>query len=66
REKIGAKWKEKGRKGKFTVTVYAAKPDKQGNRDFLNAGADRIMHTAPSEDEAKTRDLLQKWKAELL
>ena len=66
REKLGALWRQKGRKGKFTVTVYAAKPDKQGNQDFFNAGADRVMHTAPSENEAKTRELLQKWKAELM
>jgi probable F420-dependent oxidoreductase len=66
REKIGVKWREQGRKGKFTVTAYAVPPTKQATRDYFNAGADRVMFTAPSEDEAKTRDLLQKWAAELM
>jgi probable F420-dependent oxidoreductase len=66
RKKIEAGWKAKGRKGKFTVTVFAAPPDKQANRNLFNAGADRILHMAPSEDEAKTKTLLEKWKAEVM
>jgi probable F420-dependent oxidoreductase len=66
RKKIEALWKSAGRKGKPTVSLFAGKPDKQSNRDFFNAGCDRILHMAPSEDEGKTTALLQKWKAELM
>ena len=66
RKKIEGLWKAKGRKGKFTISLFAAKPDKQSNRDFTNAGCDRILHMAPSEDEGKTQALLQKWAAEVM
>jgi hypothetical protein len=65
REKIGAQWRAKHRQGKFTITVYSAKPDWQSNRDFFNAGADRIMHTVPSEEPEKTRELLERWAGEV-
>ena len=29
---------------KFTVTVYSSKPDRERNRDYADAGADRIVH----------------------
>jgi len=66
RKKIEAQWKANGRKGKFTVSVFAAPPDRKSNQDLFNAGADRVLHMAPSEDEAKTTALLEKWKAEVL
>jgi probable F420-dependent oxidoreductase len=66
RKKIEAGRKKVGRSGKFAVTVFAGKPDKQSNQDFFNAGADRVLHMLPSEDEAKTKAQLQKWQAEVL
>ncbi|MFI5399737.1 MAG: LLM class F420-dependent oxidoreductase [SAR324 cluster bacterium] len=66
RKKIEAQWKANGRKGRFTVTIFAAPPNRQSNRDLFNAGADRILHMAPSEDEAKTKSLVEKWKGEVM
>jgi probable F420-dependent oxidoreductase len=66
REKIGAAWKAKGRKGKFSVTVFAAPPTRQANRDLFNAGADRVLHMLPSEDEAKTTVQMEQWAAEVM
>ena len=67
RKKIEKLFRERGRDPKtLTVSAFAAPPDKTNNRQFFDAGADRVIHLLPSEPEAKVLPLMEKWAAELL
>ncbi|HKI97675.1 MAG TPA: LLM class F420-dependent oxidoreductase [bacterium] len=50
----------------LTVSVFGGQPDKEKARDFLNAGAERVILMLPSEDEAKTTARLEEWAGLLL
>jgi probable F420-dependent oxidoreductase len=50
----------------FSVSLFGAKADKAEIRSFLDAGCDRVVLMAPSEDEPKTVARLEQWAAEVL
>ena len=41
-------------------------PEKESNRRFRDAGADRAIHMLPSEGEGTVIPMLEQWAAELL
>ena len=45
---------------KFTVTVYSAKPDRERNRDYADAGADRIVHFVSGGKTERTLDSMER------
>ncbi len=67
RARIEQAMREHGREpGGFTINVFGAPPERESNRQFFAAGAHRIIHMLPSEDEPKTVARLEQWAAELL
>ncbi len=67
RKKIEALYQEAGRDtAQLTVSLFAAPAEKDSNRQFAEAGADRVIHMLPSEGEEKILPMLEQMAAELL
>jgi probable F420-dependent oxidoreductase len=67
RKRIEALYRERGRDpASLTISVFGARADKASNRGFADAGADRVIHMLPSENEQKTVQALERLAGELL
>ncbi len=67
RKKIEGLYKEKGRDpSSLTVSIFGAPQDKESNRSFADAGANRVIHMLPTEDEASILPKLEQLAADVL
>ncbi len=51
---------------RLTVSLFGAPPDAALNKQWAAAGADRVLHMLPSDDEPKTLERLKQMKKDLL
>ena len=67
RRKIEGLYKERGRDtSSLTVSLFGATAEKESNRAYGDAGADRVIHMLPSEGEETILPMLEKMAADLL
>ncbi|MCZ6472639.1 MAG: LLM class F420-dependent oxidoreductase [SAR324 cluster bacterium] len=67
RKKIESLYREAGRDtAGFTVSLFGAPAEKDSNRAYADAGADRAIHILPPEEEDKILPMLEQMAAELL
>ncbi|HUJ75267.1 MAG TPA: TIGR03619 family F420-dependent LLM class oxidoreductase, partial [bacterium] len=50
----------------FRISLFAAPPKRESNRQFADAGCDRVIHMLPVEEPAKTRERLKALAADVL
>lgn len=52
--------------GRLTVSLFGAPQDRESNRRFFDAGADRVLHMLPTEDEASATARLEQLARDVL